>query len=159
LGHRPGFAQEAVDILRAGADVAGAGDLDGDDAVQLGIAGLEDGAERAFAEELDDFELADAFVLGLVAGGSREVSEPKAGAAAGAGNFHQRSQGRRSRSGSGSGGSAGAWRDSILAAVTLEEPEVKAGARSSFPPVRSAVGVCGMPRKNGSRHLLLLPTA
>ena len=66
LGNGAGFAHEAIDILRCGADVAGAGDLDGDDAVELGVAGLEHGDKRAFAEELIDLELAESLDLGAV---------------------------------------------------------------------------------------------
>ena len=62
LGDAAGFAQEAIDVLRIRADVARTRNLDGDDAVEFGVAGLEDGAERAVAERAEHLELADAFV-------------------------------------------------------------------------------------------------
>jgi hypothetical protein len=64
LGDGAGFAQETIDVLRSGADVAGARDLDGGDAVELDVARLEDGAEGPFAEELHDLELAKPLDLG-----------------------------------------------------------------------------------------------
>jgi hypothetical protein len=83
LGDAAGLAEEAVEVLRLVADVAAARDLDGDGAVELRIAGLEDRAETAVADFLDDLEAAD----GLAArrpGGGRDIFEAEAGAAGGA---------------------------------------------------------------------------
>ena len=55
LGDAAGLAQEAVEVLAAG-QVAGAGDLDGHDAVELRVARLVDRAERRHADRLDQLE-------------------------------------------------------------------------------------------------------
>ena len=87
LGDGAGFAQETIDILRAGADVAGAGNFDGDDAIELGIVGFEYGAERAVSNGAENFELADSLLGRSVPGDGGEARELKAGAAAGTGDF------------------------------------------------------------------------
>jgi hypothetical protein len=90
LGDSAGFAQEAIDILWAGADVAGAGNLYGDDAIELGIAGFEYGAERAVSNGAENFELADSLPGRSVPGDGGGAREMKAGATARAGDFAAR---------------------------------------------------------------------
>src|SRR5205085_12313797 len=59
LGGAAGLAQEAVDLLLA-RQAARAQDLDGDGAVEFGVAGAEDRAEGADAQLLQQLELAQA---------------------------------------------------------------------------------------------------
>ncbi len=59
LGDAASLAQESVQGGWSG-QVAGSGHLDGDHAIQLRIAGLEEGAEGPAADGLDQVEPADA---------------------------------------------------------------------------------------------------
>ena len=68
LARRPGFAQEALDLLGA-VQQAGAGHLEGDLAVQLRIVRPVDRAERAAAQLAADLKAADG--ERLASGGSR----------------------------------------------------------------------------------------
>jgi hypothetical protein len=87
LSDGAGFGQETIDILRAGADVAGAGNLDGDDAIEFGIAGFEHRAERAVSNGAENFELADSLLGRPVPSNGGDARELKAGAAASASDF------------------------------------------------------------------------
>ena len=108
LGGAPGLAQEAVQVLGPG-EAAAAGDLEGDDAVELGVAGLVDGAEGADAELLEQLELAEA-LGGFARAANRRWRRGRAGC-------WSRTTGRRLRgaacprgqSCSGNAGTAGAW--------------------------------------------------
>jgi len=57
LGDRAGFAQETFHVLQVGADVARTRNLDGDEAVEFSVAGLEDRAKRAFTKQRGDSNL------------------------------------------------------------------------------------------------------
>ena len=61
LGDAAGFAQEAIEVLRIGADVARSRNLDGDDAVEFGVVGFDDGAECTMSDGAEHLELANAF--------------------------------------------------------------------------------------------------
>src|SRR5262249_47399026 len=72
---------------RAAGEVAGARHLDGDDAVQLRVAGLVDGAEGAVADHVEQLELAELVSgLALRAGGGPGL-QVEGGAAGGAGDL------------------------------------------------------------------------
>src|SRR6202041_432314 len=59
-------------------DVAGARDLDCDGAIKLGVAGLEDGAERAVADGVENLKFAEAVVGGRREGRGCELVELEA---------------------------------------------------------------------------------
>src|SRR5205814_789306 len=80
LGHAAGLAQEAVAVPVRG-EVAGAGDFDGDDSIQLRVAGLVHRAEGADADRLQQLEPAELPRFRFVDRGGGAALQGEAGAA------------------------------------------------------------------------------
>ena len=82
LGGGSGLADEPLGLLLAG-EVSAVGDLDGHQAIELGIAGAPDGAEGPGADLVDQLELSEPAVLDDL-GARPLLVEAEGGAAGGA---------------------------------------------------------------------------
>ena len=106
LGGGAGLADEPLGLLLGG-EVAGVGDLDGDEAIELGVAGAPDGAEGPGADLLDQLELAEPAVLDDL--GPRPLLVDAEGRAAGGTEDLALRRPAPNRRCSGSGGRRPAW--------------------------------------------------